>query len=517
MTPRYRSRRARMAALSAQLRADGHSWAQVARVIQEQEQLNARVALRLAHGWTQEEVATRWNERWLPKNGSAGLTDKNISCWETWPHSGVEPSIKTLRRLAQLYQCDVGQLVEDGDYGHLDEANSGGGAGQEPLALAPPPGQGPIPEFASDRQHPHEVMAADGRLADLAIAHPHLPGDDEDVDRRAFLGFGLGGSAMLAVHVEQLRLRLDAALGAPTASSDADEWEGVAWDYARKVGYVPPELVLSDILVDLHEVSNRLADCPDSLRPRLMRVCGQLAALAAVVFIGVGDPGSARRYWRTAVRAGDQSGDPEYRSMLRGNRTVWAIYEQRPMTTILELADGTIAVAGGRPCSGAARAYAARARALARLGRHAEAQEAFAQLSDVFARLPESTTSDRVSQWGWSEKQFRCVQSEVYSLAGAVRAASDAQDAMPALCPPMAYQSPTEVELHRSACLIVAGDPGEGARHVVRILEALPDAHRRDVVVRGAAEIALSRVPGRARQMPDVVAARELLALPVRQ
>jgi transcriptional regulator with XRE-family HTH domain len=123
MAPRYRSRRARLAALSTQLRAGGQSWAQIAHTVQEQERVNARVALRLAHGWTQEQVATRWNQQWPPKEGSAGITDKNISSWETWPQSGVEPSLKTLKRLAQLYQCDVGQLIENGDYRHLDEAN----------------------------------------------------------------------------------------------------------------------------------------------------------------------------------------------------------------------------------------------------------------------------------------------------------------------------------------------------------------------------------------------------------
>jgi transcriptional regulator with XRE-family HTH domain len=123
MGERYRSRRARLAALSAQLRAGGRSWADIGRVIEGQERVNARVALRLAHGWTQEQVASRWNEQWPPKVGGAGVTDKNISYWETWPQSGVEPSLKTLKRLAQLYQCDVGQLIEGGDHRHLDEAN----------------------------------------------------------------------------------------------------------------------------------------------------------------------------------------------------------------------------------------------------------------------------------------------------------------------------------------------------------------------------------------------------------
>jgi hypothetical protein len=395
------------------------------------------------------------------------------------------------------------------------------GVGICALARRVPCDKGLISKLANGRQRPSqriaerldEVLAADGRLAELGVARPHLPGDDGDVDRRAFLGLGLGGSAALAVEAERLRQRLDATLDAPATSIDVDEWEREAWDYSCKVCYVSPERIVSDILVDLHEVNHRLTDCPDRLRPRLMRVCGEFAAMAAVVLHQLGDIGSSRRYWRTAVRAADQTGDPGFRSLLRGRRTMWAFADQRPMSAILGLADEAVAAAGGRSCPGLAYGYASRARVLARLGRHAEARGTLGDLSDVFARLPASVTADRVSQWGWSERRLRCTQSEVYSLAGSKREAFDAQDAVPALSPPCSYQDPARVELHRATCLIVTGDPGEGARHAVRILKALPDAHRHDVTVRQAGALALSRVPERARQMPDVVAARELLAV----
>jgi hypothetical protein len=389
------------------------------------------------------------------------------------------------------------------------------------LARRVPCDKGLISKLANGRQSPSqriaerldEVLAADGRLAELGVARPCLSRDDGDVDRRAFLGLGLGGGAALAVEAERLRQRLDTTLDAPTTSTDVDELERTAWGYACEVCYVPPEQIVSDILVDLHEANNRLNDCPDHLRPRLMRVCGEFAAMAAVVLHQLGDLGSAHRYWRTAVRAADQSGDPDLQSLLRGRRAFWALRDQRPMSVVLELADEAAAAAGERPCAGLAYGYSVRASALARLGRQAEAQDAVGVLSDVFARLPGTTTSDRVTQWGWSERRILCTRSEVYSLAGSKREAFAAQDAVPALCPPRSYQDAAQVELHRATCLIVTGDPSEGARHAVRILQGLPAAHRNDVTVRRAGALALSRVPDRARQMPDVVAARELLAL----
>jgi hypothetical protein len=120
MPQTYRSRRARLSALSDQLRETGQSWGQIAAVIGEQEHVNARVAMRLAHGYTQAQVARMWNERWPTDAANPGLSDKNVSYWETWPESGHEPSLRTLKRLAQLYQCDVGELVDDGRYSHLD-------------------------------------------------------------------------------------------------------------------------------------------------------------------------------------------------------------------------------------------------------------------------------------------------------------------------------------------------------------------------------------------------------------
>lgn len=130
MPQTYRSRRARLAALTRKLRADGQAWAEIAAVIREAERVNARVAMRLAHGWTQAHVAASWNEHWPSDPATPGLTDKNISYWETWPESGHEPSLRTLKRLAQLYQCDVGDLIDDGSYRHLDERRLPDDAGQ---------------------------------------------------------------------------------------------------------------------------------------------------------------------------------------------------------------------------------------------------------------------------------------------------------------------------------------------------------------------------------------------------
>ncbi len=104
-----RSARAReQLALATSLRDSGRSWSEIAGALRDRYGLGARIAMRVAHGWTQAEVAQQWNLRWPddPK------TFKNISYWENWPSpTGHMPSLHVLDRLAQLYECDVADLL----------------------------------------------------------------------------------------------------------------------------------------------------------------------------------------------------------------------------------------------------------------------------------------------------------------------------------------------------------------------------------------------------------------------
>jgi transcriptional regulator with XRE-family HTH domain len=105
---------------SQELRQSGMTWAEIAGTFRERYNVNARVAHRLARGWSQREAADRWNERWPddPK------TFKNFSYWEQWPNTtGYTPSLDVLTRLAELYSCHISDLLSDGpEFNHLDPA-----------------------------------------------------------------------------------------------------------------------------------------------------------------------------------------------------------------------------------------------------------------------------------------------------------------------------------------------------------------------------------------------------------
>lgn len=437
-------------------------------------------ARRRALGFTQESLAER-----------LGVHPTTVRRWESGDVSGPHPWIRA--ELAKLLQVSAEELemllAED--------------RGLQTSDLAAP----------ADR----EADAGPGQdwPVDFEVLTWVAADDEDDVNRRALFRL-LGGAALsapFAGHLEHLRRGLDAALGAPVGAADIEEWEHTAERYASEVGYLPPAQVFPALMADLSEVQTILARVSDPLRPRMAHVCGQLSALAAIGFVNLGEQGAARRYWRTSVRAADQSGDPALQAWVRGKRAVFTLYEPSSCLYALSLAEEAIAAGRDSAYSGVASGYAARAQALALLGRHEEARAALGDLDNAFTRLPASTLADVRSQWGWPERKMHHVQSWVHSHAGRLQEAAAAQEATLALYPASSYLGPTQVQLHRAMCIVVAGDPAEGARQTVRSFQELPQCYWRDVLVRRTAVHVLDMIPERAHALPAVAEARELIAL----
>jgi hypothetical protein len=122
VTTRVRSLKEAQQRHAEELRESGMTWSEMAGVFRKRYNVNARVAHRLARGWSQKQAADQWNERWPddPK------TFKNISYWEQWPNkTGYTPSLDVLTRLAELYQCHISDLLSDGPgFSHLDSAHT---------------------------------------------------------------------------------------------------------------------------------------------------------------------------------------------------------------------------------------------------------------------------------------------------------------------------------------------------------------------------------------------------------
>lgn len=102
------ARRREQLELAASLRARNQPATAIAATLRDRYGVNGRVGMRLAHGWRQADAAAAWNERW-PDDAK---TFKSFSYWENWPSpTGHAPSLAVLDRLAQLYRCDVADLL----------------------------------------------------------------------------------------------------------------------------------------------------------------------------------------------------------------------------------------------------------------------------------------------------------------------------------------------------------------------------------------------------------------------
>ena len=91
------------------------------------EPVNMRVAFRLAHDMTQHEVAVRLNKLFPAEDRGAGVTAQHVSYWETWPQTGRSHQSRPISASPASTKCAIGDLIEDSDYSHLDEADAKGG------------------------------------------------------------------------------------------------------------------------------------------------------------------------------------------------------------------------------------------------------------------------------------------------------------------------------------------------------------------------------------------------------
>lgn len=159
MESRARSVRAEQVHLAQAMRDNGCSWRQVADEFVWRWRLTYLQAFRLAHGWSQEQAAERYNVRWQPDRPLIG---KHISYWEMWPSKpGKEPPLSKLRMLAEVYECSLSDL------------------------LAEPGSRADVPRIGSQRPDLRDAEGGshDGSLPEVSASE----GQDDELERRRLL------------------------------------------------------------------------------------------------------------------------------------------------------------------------------------------------------------------------------------------------------------------------------------------------------------------------------------------
>jgi transcriptional regulator with XRE-family HTH domain len=351
------------------------------------------------------------------------------------------------------------------------------------------------------------ALCADGSL--IALHERHLA--EVDVPRRTVLR-AIGALAVTAppmIELEALRHNVGRCI-----SDDNDDWQQIVADYGYLYYRLAPDALIRHITADLAVLQTLIvAENRGARRACLSRTTGQLSVLVAMTLAAGGDEHLARRWWSTARRAADESGDIETRVLVRAWEVVNGCYGQQPLAEIVELADEAIALAGPRASAATAGLWAGRAQALALLGNRAEAIASLRRVAEITERLPESVTGAVESLWGWPEHRLRHTESYVFTYIGDFTSACTAQDRAMTLYPTAQQRLRTQVQLHRASCLVQSGDVSGGLSYATRLLTELPIEQRNTPVHRVARQV-LAAVPTAERQQPAAIELTDLLKEP---
>jgi hypothetical protein len=359
MSGKPRSLRQAQSLLAGQLRAQGRTWAEIAAEFRKVYRVNARVALRQAHGWSQPQAAARWTARWPddPK------TFKNISYWELWPSgTGHAPSLDTLDRLAQLYECRITDLLADcDDYGARatapiraaaswslgDRGRRGGlGAGGAhvpapgvrghgvpapgvrahgvPASGVPAPGVpalGAIGGRSPGSEAPSSALSAaleKIREAEIGeLAHSAAGGSEASLrlKRRTLL---LEASSALAVVAAAPLLEVPRRVAAAAHQSPARTDLAMVGYSAEVVaglrrlgGTVGPRITLPPAMALRSAMAAMARNAPETVTPPALAVYGDLTQLVGWLMFNLGDGAAAHYYYDDARSAAYQAGNAD--------------------------------------------------------------------------------------------------------------------------------------------------------------------------------------------------------------
>jgi tetratricopeptide (TPR) repeat protein len=241
------------------------------------------------------------------------------------------------------------------------------------------------------------------------------------------------------------------------------------------------------------------------VRQRLTRYVAQMSGLMALTLLRLGDP-AARDWWRTGRAAAAQAEDRATLSWVHAHEAYQRYYSGDPAGAV-ELAVRAQRVAGGLPCVGPALAAPLEARALAVLGRRAEAEAALRVAEDALGRLDD--TARIASAFGYSESQLAFHSGNAWTHLCETSRAREQQARALELYPSTDYTDLALIALDEAACILADGDPGGAAAQVADTIVSLPEEHRSALIIYRARELADTVPAGR-----ELRVLREVLALP---
>jgi transcriptional regulator with XRE-family HTH domain len=445
-------------------------------------------ARRLALGISLADVVAQVRA-WYVSEGRAAprFSETLLSAYES---GQKRPGPEYLHYLCAVYRADPPDL------GYPDPCFCGRGHRQPARAVAPAVPAGP-------------AVLAGRAAAGPAEAGELDPEDDDDVVRRMLLR--LIADPAVAVDgqffgaVDRIRRRMDDALVGGTVSAIMlDEWEEATVGYGSQYPTVPPLRLLCDVLLDFGDV-RRMSERRQSLEfsERLCRLAAQLAGMAGMIMINVGDQRLARSFFRTARTAADETGDRHLRAWVAVREALVPLYYGDPAEASV-LARAGAGLAGRNPCVAGVMAPVLEARSLAWAAARREdagGGPALRRISallgpahEALGRLPAAERGD--TAFGYTQRQLLFHEGDTRVMLGDHRGAEEVFRWSLDLYASDEILDRSLIGLGLARCRLEADEPEEALRLSRDTLFAVPREHRSEIMMRTA------------RALGDTVAAR---------
>ncbi|MFD8967046.1 helix-turn-helix domain-containing protein [Streptomyces sp. NPDC059568] len=438
-------------------RAEGDDWTpwQVSKSITEQAGCSLLKAWRLGRDWTLQAACEQ-----LATLGGR-VTVQQMSAWETGRGRPGEPNLDLLCR---LYETRPDRLGYGNDYTPRDE----------PAAEADPSPERPAPEHRP-----------------VSLGLTMMPPTSTAL------------TALAAV-----RRSMASIIATPIAETTIEQWERQAAEYGHAYQITPPAEILSGSINDLLEQRALLEQRqPTDVRARLCRIAAQLAGTAGIALVALGEHREARQWYHLGQLLAEETADRALRAWLLAREAVIPFYFGAPAAA-LALAERARLVAGQTVCATAAWAPSLEARALARMGRKREAQEAMSLAQRAFAGLGASQTSD--TAYGYTERQLMWHGGSMWTMIGDSRRAQTALHAARDLYSADEHLDRALIAMDEATCLVGVGEITVACRETEMLLLGLPREHRTGIVISRARDL-LGSIPPRGSTMSAVRDLRELV------
>jgi hypothetical protein len=332
---RHRSRRSEQADLRGQLRATGATFGHIAQLFRARYKTNARVAYRLAHGLTQQEVADQWNALWPRSDGERPITHKHISYWEAWPAvTGRAPSADSLNRLARIYQCDASSLLDGQDHTHLDANASVGGDPSRRVGMTASRTES-ITRFGGFVVD-HDLLSADQpsyhqlveELIEWACRMRR-----RDVLQLLSWASAAAAAAPILQHLDaDGRERTALAITSPRRvdSVVVSHIDAILWSCMRQDDALGPQAVLDTALAQRQLVASLLPDVTAPVRDRLLSLYANLSRFAGWLSFDLNNYDATGAYYESARQAAHEAHNTELGAFVLCNMSHLATWRGQP-------------------------------------------------------------------------------------------------------------------------------------------------------------------------------------------